>query len=308
MKPAVLAIVGPTASGKTALAVAAARALNGEVVSADSRQVYRGMDIGAGKVSRREMRGVPHHLLDVASPKRVFSAARYRKLGRAAIQKILKRGKLPIVAGGTGFYLDALLYDRLLPEVPPDPKIRAKLKKESAAALFARLRRLDPRRAAAIDRFNKRRLVRALEIIRATKKPVPPRGGGKSAQKSPYRVTAIGLAPEPEALRKNIRDRLTRRLRAGMLRETERLHELGVTWRRLDELGLEYRAASRCLRGLIGREEMSRALERDIRRYAKRQMTWFRRNPAIRWFKTPEAALRHIKKEKLLQKYNRRRQ
>src|SRR3989344_2993718 len=163
-KQKVLIIVGPTSSGKSALAVELARRFNGEVISADSRQVYKGLDIGTGKVTKREMRGVRHHLLDVASPKRVFTAHDFAERARAAIEDIASRGKLPVIAGGAGFYIDAFVGRIVLPEAPANAALRARLETKTAARLFALLKKKDPRRAKTIEPRNKRRLIRALEI------------------------------------------------------------------------------------------------------------------------------------------------
>jgi len=286
-----LVILGPTASGKSELAVKLAKKFNGEVVSADSRQVYKGLDIGSGKITRREMRGVRHHLLDVASPRGLFTAARYRALARRAVWDILRRGKLPIVAGGTGLYIDALLYDSPLPTVAPDPKLRARLEKKSAAELYARLKKLDPRRAGNIESKNKHRLVRALEIVLKTGRPVPE----QPERKPIYDTLKIGIALPPEVLKKRIRARLAKRLKQGMLQEVHKLHEAGVSWKRLDDLGLEYRHASRYLRGLISREEMVRTIEGESWKYARRQMTWWRKDKGIRWIKSAsDLALKKI--------------
>jgi len=283
-KSLVIAIVGPTASGKTALSVALAQRFNGEVISADSRQVYRGMDIGTGKVTRREMGGIPHYLLDVASPRRTFTAARYQRLGTKAIKHILTQGKLPIVAGGTGLYIDALLYDYALPAVKPDAKLRKKLEKRSAENLFAELKRRDPRRAKNIDRHNKRRLVRALEIVLLTKHPVPSREEALG-RTSEYDVFKIGISPSPDELKKNIAARLAKRLRGGMVKEVEHLHENGLSWKRFDGFGLEYRFVSRYVRGMITKQEMIDSIKKESWLYAKRQMTWFKRDTTIHWIK-----------------------
>jgi len=284
----IIAIVGPTSSGKTSLSITLAKKYNGAVVSADSRQVYRGMDIGTGKVTKREMRGVPHYLLDVASPKRTFSAATYRQKARKAVGAIARSGKLPIICGGTGFYVDALLSRTFLPDVKPNPTLRKKWDAMETKDLFAMLTQKDPRRAARIDPHNKRRLVRALEIIATTGKPVPL---ASSALETDYRILFIGLRTNPEKLRRAIHDRLLARLRHGMIAEVRRLHEKnGMSWQRLDDLGLEYRYVSRYLRGLLAKQEMIAALEMEIQHYAKRQMTWFKRNSAIHWITDKKSA------------------
>ncbi len=301
--PKLIVILGPTASGKSDLAVRIAKKLGGEIISADSRQVYRGLDIGSGKITAREMRGVPHHLLDVASPRGVFSVARYQKLARKALRDIVRRGRVPIIAGGTGFYIDALLYDTSLPAVKPDAKLRAALEKKSAAVLFGELQRKDPARAAAIDRHNKRRLIRALEIIRATGKPVPAAAGTEAGAKQhaaflsklgiePQDVLKIGIAWPAEALRARIHKRLLARMRQGMVAEVRRLHAEGLSWQRLDNLGLEYRSISRFLRGMLSKEEMLALLEKEIWHYARRQMTWWRKDAAIHWLNDSHSAIK----------------
>ncbi len=172
-KPKIIVIPGPTASGKSNLAVKLAKKFNGEIISADSRQVYKGLDIGSGKITKKEMRGVPHYLLDVASPKRTFTVSQYQKLAKKALEKILAKNKLPIVCGGTGFYIDALIYNYNLPAIPPQPKLRKQLEQKSTEELFEQLKKIDLKRAENIDKNNRRRIIRALEIIFVTKRPVP---------------------------------------------------------------------------------------------------------------------------------------
>ncbi len=286
-KPRVLVVVGPTASGKSALAVMLAKKLNGEVVFVDSRQVYRGLDIGSGKITHREMQSVPHHLLDVASPKRVFTIAQYVPRAERAIRDIVRRGKLPIVCGGTAFYIDALLGIATIPPVPPDPKLRAQLARLSTEALADRLETLDPERAATIDRKNRVRLVRAIEIVMRTGKPVP----RVPAASNRYDALIIGITRPKEELRARIHTRLIARLRTGMVHEVEHLHASGVSWARLEALGLEYRFVSRYLRGNFSKERMRADLEHAIAQYAKRQMTWWKRNSAIQWITDSHDAL-----------------
>ncbi len=277
----VIIIVGPTSSGKSALAVELAIKFGGEVVSADSRQVYRGLNIGTGKVTKREMKDVRHHLLDVASAKKIFTAQEYVTRGRRVISDILARGKLPIVCGGTGFYIDALLGRLALPDVPPNLRLREKLEKKTAQQLLALLKRRDLRRAKSIDPQNKRRLIRALEINAALGK-VP------AAQKIMiyHNVLWIGLAVPPEELRLKINARLKQRLKSGMITEAKRLHQQGLSYKRMAELGLEYRSLARFLQKHISRDELERQLRNAIWRYAKRQMTYWRRNRDIVWLKT----------------------
>ncbi|MEY4731431.1 MAG: hypothetical protein RL681_377 [Candidatus Parcubacteria bacterium] len=289
----IVVILGPTASGKSALAVRLAKEYGGEVISADSRQVYRGLDRGTCKITRREMRGIPHHLLDVASPRRQFSAARYDALARRALRGIIRRGKLPIICGGSGQYIDALLGAHPIPNVPPDAKLRARFERLSVAELFAKLKNLDPRRAAEIDRHNPRRLVRALEIVITTGKPVPNVALRQvQDKKSPYDFLKFGLNPPAAELRRRLNTRLAKDIRCGLITETKKLHEQGLSWKRLNELGLEYRLVAQYLRGEIQtKEELSQKLQRELWQYTKRQMRWWKRDKDIRWARDERTAM-----------------
>ena len=277
-KPRIIVVIGPTASGKSALAIRLARKFNGEIISADSRQVYRGMDIGTGKVTKQEQKLARHWLLDVASPIRQYTVAHFKRDAQRAIHNIFRRGKLPIICGGTGFWIDALVYDQSLPNVKPDAKLRAQLGKLSTAQLYARLKKHDPARAASIDRYNPVRLIRALEIVLSTGRPVPPKLNG-----SPFEPFILGITrPVPE-LKRRIEKRLNTRLKAGMIAEVRRLHASGVSWKRLESFGLEYRWLARFLQNKISRTEMRDGLLHDIIAYSKRQLTWWRKNKDIRW-------------------------
>ncbi len=276
--PKVIAIVGPTATGKSDLAVEMALLHGGEVVSADSRQVYKGMDIGSGKVTKAEMKGVPHHLLDVAQPKKVYDVELFKKDAAQAIADIMGKGKLPIIAGGTGFYIDSLLSGEIFPEVPANNKLRAALAKKSAEALMKEITKLDPRRARALDPFNKVRIIRAIEIARALGS-VP-----KVKHSKQYETLYIGLTVDMETLREKIRTRLLKRIDAGMIREVSALRRKGVTWKRFHQLGLEYRYVALYLQKKLSKTEMLAQLEQEIVHYAKRQVQWFKRNTDIKWF------------------------
>lgn len=276
-KPKIIVIVGPTASGKTALSIKLAKLLGGEIVSADSRQVYRGLTLGTGKVTKKEMAGVPHHLLDVASPKRVYTASNYVKQARKAIVEILERGNVPIVCGGTGFYIDTLLGRMNIPEVPPNKALRKKLEKLTAEQLFKLLLKKDPARAKTIDRRNPVRLIRALEIVEALGK-VP-----KQKIAEPYEALLLGVSLEQNKLHKNIHARLLSRIKLGMLTEARKLHAQGLSWKRMEDLGLEYRYMALHLQGKISKVEMLEQLESEIVKYAKRQMTWFKRHKDVMW-------------------------
>ncbi len=284
-KPKILVILGPTSSGKSDLGVRLAKKLNGEIISADSRQVYKGLDIGTGKITEKEMKGVSHYLLDVADPKRTFSVTRYQKLGRQAIKKIIAKGKLPIIVGGTGLYIDALVYDYLIPKVKPNLILRKELEKLDTEKLFSKLKILDPQRASNIDPHNRRRLIRALEILSVQSIPSLEEVLKKT---SPYEVTKIGLRRDPEELKILINQRLQKRFKKGMIREVQNLLATKkITHKRLEDLGLEYRYISRYLRGLITKSEMIQQLETESYRYAKRQMTWFKRDKEIEWIDLP---------------------
>jgi len=288
--PKLLVIVGPTASGKTSLSIKLAKEFNGEVISADSRQVYKGMNLGTGKITKKEMQGIKHYLLDVASPKSRFSAAQFVKLGEKAIKEIQKKGKLPIVCGGTGFYVDALIYG--LPKtVAPDWKLRQRLEKLSASQLLNKLRRVDAKRAKNIDPQNKRRLIRALEIALKTGAPVPPQ-----SRTLKYNVLKIGVKWNKKELRKRIHDRLLARMKQRMVKEVEKLHKQGVSWQKLDDFGLEYRFIARYLKGDLIKEEMLIQLETAIWHYAKRQITWFKRDKEIHWLNDYKRVEKLVKK------------
>ncbi len=282
-KPKILVIVGPTASGKSDLAVKLARKFKGEIISADSRQVYKGLDAGTGKITKAEMRGIPHHMLDIANPKKQFSVAEYKKLAEEEMENILKRNKLPIVVGGTGFYADAITNRVILPEVPPNKALRKRLEKMSTEKLFALLKKKDAERAKNIDKHNKVRLVRALEIVEALGKV--PRIKTKTSKDTKY--IWVGLKPKQKDLEKKIYQRILQRL-PKMIREAEKLRATGLSFKRMEELGLEYRYLARLLQNKITKKEFVEQLFAEIKKYSKRQMTWFKRNQNIKWFKPSE--------------------
>lgn len=327
--PNVLVVLGPTASGKSELAVTLALRLRSgqakkrygikgaEIISADSRQIYKGLDIGSGKVPGKwrnakgnmsfVYKGIRHHMIDFVNPRRQYSAAQYQKSASKILYTLLANGYLPIVCGGTGFYIDALLSGSSFPAAIPNPKLRRTLEKQSASALFAQLRKLDPQRAKTIDRHNKRRLIRAIEIVRATGNQVPslisaeggrarlPATGGNGRIRE-FDVLKIGIQLPSETLRVRIHERLMKRLRQGMIAEVKKLHTPppggSLSWKRLDDLGLEYRYVSHYLRGTLTKEKMTRTIEYESWHYAKRQMTWWRRDKDIAWCRNEKEALR----------------
>ena len=293
-KQKIIVILGPTSGGKSDLAVKIARKFNGEIISADSRQVYKNMDIGSGKITKKEMLGVPHYLLDVANPERTFTVSQYQKLAKKALAKILKKGKLPIICGGTGLYIDAIIYDYKFPKAPPNKKLRQKLEKLKTKKLFERLEKLDPRRAKNIDSHNRRRLIRALEIVLTTKKPTPPL---VAADSNSYKILKLGIKKSPGELKKRIEKRLYKRLKQQrIIKEIENLHKNGLSWKKLDSFGLEYRFISRYLRKLISRQEMIELILKESYKYSKRQMTWFKRDKNIYWIEKENQAIELVKK------------
>ena len=317
-KNKIIVILGPTASGKTKLAIKLAEKFNGEIVSADSRQVYRGMDVGTGKdlrdysvilepkviescrkadksetlslrsaPLRHDTVQIPYHLIDVADPKKQFNLAKYQKMAFAAIDDIIRRGKLPILAGGSGLYLQAVVDNYKLSEVKKDLVARKKLEKLSVETLFNNLKKLAPKMAAKLnqsDKKNKRRLIRYLEILEQDKNFKSRRG------KMKYDALIIGVKFNKDILKQRIFKRLIERFKEqNMIGEVENLHAQGLSWKRLEEFGLEYKYISLYLRGELKYEEMVEKLNLAIFQFAKRQFTWFNRwekqGVKINWLK-----------------------
>src|SRR3989344_1481259 len=247
-KPKVLAIVGPNASGKSDLAVQLAHNFNGEVISADSRQVYKGLDLASGKIPGKwkirgfnrlyEYQDIPHHLVDIISPRKHFTVQQYKKKAQRALHNILERGKLPIVAGGTGFYVDTFLYDFQIPEAPPNKQLRRELEALTTKQLMHRLSALDPNRAKSIDAKNRRRIIRAIEIVVSIHSPVPQID--LFNKESPYNLLKIGIELPKGELKRKIVARLDRGIKDGMIEEVKRTHLLGVSWEILKPMGLEF--------------------------------------------------------------------
>lgn len=280
-RPKLIAVVGPTATGKTKLAVRLAKKFNGEIISADSRQVFRGMNIGTGK-DLGDYAGVPYHLIDVAAPMTPYNVAKYQKAARAAIADIEKRGRLPIICGGTGLYVDAVIYGYRFVEVSAKKtaETRQMLDRMSLSDLLARLEKVDPETFLKIDRKNRRRVQRALEIFYVTGKM---KSETDKKERPDYDVLVLGVTFPIEEIYQRIDARLGSRLQEGMVREIESLRQAGVSWKRLEEFGLEYRYISRYLRGLLTFEQAEEQLKNEIHHFAKRQLTWFKRNKDIKW-------------------------
>ena len=315
MKKKLIVILGPTASGKSEVAIKLALRLGSgqakkfgikgaEIVSADSRQVYCGMNIGTGKITKKEMSGIPHHLLDVASPKRRFTVSQYRKLALKAIDKIFKKGKIPILCGGTGFYIQAVVDGIIIPEVKPDWRLRSNLNKFPVEKLYKILKKLDPQRAKTIEKENKRRLIRAIEIVLKTKKPVPP----LKFNPLPYPVLMIGVKRPKKELKQRIKERFFEWLKRGIILEVIKLRKMGVSFKRIGYFGMHYREIAKYLQNKIDEKEMIENSIKEIQNYAKRQMTWFthqnfaeqnlggfKRDKRIHWVKTQKEAERLVK-------------
>ena len=276
MRQKVIVIVGQTATGKSNLAVKIALQLRcSEIISADSRQVYKGLNIGTGKITKKEMKGIPHHLLDIANPKFKFTVSQYKKLAENKIKEIVKKNKIPIITGGTGFYIDAITKGVIFPEVLPNKKLRKILEKKSEIELFKILHKLDLRRAKNIDSKNKVRLIRAIEIVKALGR-VP-----KITEIKPmYKFIKIGLYLPPDELKKKVEQRVKKMFYplagGGLLSEIKKLKKSGVSNKRLKELGFEYF------------EPTEEKVIKQTLKYAKRQMTWFKRDKEIRWFNPKE--------------------
>lgn len=290
MNPQIIVILGPTATGKSDIAVQIAKqistreefALGGngaEIISADSRQVFKGMDLGSGKITKKEMLGIPHHLLDVANPKNFFSVVKYKELAEKSIEKILSKNKTPIICGGTGFYIDSIVKNIILPEVKLNKKLRAKLEKYSVEKLFKILKSLSPSRAKDIDKNNKVRLIRAIEIAKELGS-VPKIKEGQNK----YNFIIIGIDSKDDILKQRIEKRLLKRIKLGLINEVKKLHKQGVSWKRLESFGLEYKQTALYLQKKIAKNEMIENLKNEIWHFVKRQRTWFKRNQNIKWY------------------------
>lgn len=279
----IIVVVGPTSGGKSAFAVKLAKKINGEIISADSRQVYKGLNLASGKITKKEMAGIPHHCLDLVSPKTIFTAERYAKCAQNAIKDTMARGKTPIIVGGTGFYIDTALGRMNTAKVPPNWKLRKSLEKKSVDTLFKILKKFAPERSKTVEQKNKRRLIRAIEIAKLTKKKT-----FNKNQPVSYMIPVdadivwLGIKTKPEELRKKINNRIEKYF-DGMVREIKRLHRNGVSWKRLEVLGLWPKWSAEYVRSRIGKAEALQKLKTETWRYSRRQMTWFRRNKKIRW-------------------------
>lgn len=284
-------IVGPTASGKTAASIALAKKLDAEIVSADSIQVYRGMDIGSAKPTMEERQGIPHHLMDavdIDSPR--FSVAEYRRMAEEAIEDIINRGKYPLIVGGTGLYVNSLIYPLNFTTVASDEKLRAKLaalEQAQKGAVYALLKKEDPKAAERLHPNDTKRIIRALEVVRLTGKPIDDHGGdfaNSANAEIPYQPTIIGLTMPREALYERINLRVDIMLEQGLLDEAKAIYDAGYDASLPALQGLGYKQLFKYFGGEYTLEQTIDAIKLETRRFAKRQLTWFRRDKRIIWF------------------------
>ena len=291
-RPPLVIITGPTAVGKTALSVKLAKQLNGEIISADSMQVYRYMDIGSAKVTREEMDGVPHHLIDVLDPREEFNVVTFQRMAREALQGIYARGHLPIIAGGTGFYIQALLYDIDFTETDEDTSFRKELEEkaetEGSGVLHRMLAEVDPESAAAIHANNVKRVIRALEFYKQTGTRISAHNERERQKKSPYRFFYYVLTTDRPVLYERIDRRVDLMMEQGLVEEVRQLKEMGCTRELVSMQGLGYKEILSYLDGEASLEEAVYILKRDTRHFAKRQLTWFKRERDVRWLNLPE--------------------
>lgn len=316
VKPRIIVVMGPTASGKSDAAIKLAKEFNGEVISADSRQIYKGLNLGSGKITRDKFKpifnfqfsifkhkegfyseGIKHYLIDVAEPMEEFNVSHFKKAAEKAIEEILSKGKLPIICGGTGFWIQALTNDMQLPDVKPNPALRSMLRSKSAEELFEQLKKIDPERAKKIDGKNPVRLIRAIEIATAIGKvPAIQDTRYKIQDTNKYEFLEIAIDVPREILNAKIKKRLDERFDAGMIEEAENLNKNGVSFEWMEKIGLEYRWISRFLQKQISLQEMQEKLYFDSIHYAKRQMTWLKKNKKILWQENYDQIKKEVEK------------
>jgi len=285
-------LTGPTAAGKTKLSVALAKAIDGEIISADSMQVYRHMDIGSAKIRPEEMEGIPHHLIDILEPIEECSVIRFQELAKKAVGEIYGRGRIPIVAGGTGFYIQALLYDIDFTENEDNQEIRRELealsRREGPKALHRRLREADPKAAEQIHANNVKRVIRALEYYQLTGQRISEHNASQKQKETPYNAAYFVLNDEREHLYKRIDMRVDAMLKEGLLEEVKALRAMGCSKGMVSMQGLGYKELLSYLEGEADFPEAIRILKRDTRHFAKRQLTWFRRERDVIWLNQPD--------------------
>ena len=279
--PKLVVLLGPTASGKSGSGIRLAQHFNGEIISADSRQVYRGLDIGTAKVTPAEQALVPHHVLDVADPREVYTVVQFQQDAITAINDTIKRGHQPFLVGGSPHYIQAVVDNLDIPHIEPQPELRAQLEKRPLPELLAQLEELDPQSAATIDRNNPRRVIRALEVCLISGNPFSQQ---RKMAEPLYQSLLLGIEWPREILYRRIDARVDERMQQGMVQEVQRLLDEGISRERLEALGLEYRYITRLLRGEFKNEdEMVQKLKYAIHDFTRRQLTWFRKDKRIVW-------------------------
>lgn len=288
MPPKILVIVGPTASGKTRMAVELSQRHNGEVISADSMQIYRTMDIGTAKPTKEEKGGIPHHMIDVADPEEDFSVARYVEMAARCVDDVLERGKLPIVAGGTGLYIDSLLSGRTFAPFSPDSALRGELEREleekGGQAMLEALAQVDPEAAQRLHPNDHKRIIRALEVYRSTGKTITQHNRETQAIPPRYNALTIGLAfQDRQAMWRRIDQRVDEMVAAGLEDEVRRLLTSGISPKCTAMQAIGYKEFTQALSGEMTWQEAADVVKLRSRQYAKRQLTWFGRNPNTRW-------------------------
>ncbi len=286
-KNKLIVILGPTAVGKTEFAIKLAKKFNGEIISADSKQVYKEMDIGTGKVSKKEMKGIPHYLLDIVSPKKHFSVAQYQKLAYKNINKILKKEKVPFLVGGSPFYIYSIVEGWTFPKMKPNWKLRKKLEKKTKEELFAILKKLDKERAKTIEKENKRRLIRAIEIAKTFGK-IP-----KLKKNPQFDCLLIGIKKQKDELKKRISKRVDKMIRLGLEKEVRKLVKK-YGWNPLLQT-IGYGEWLPYFEEKISKNEVGEKIKENTFQFAKRQMTWFKRDKRIHWFKNYKETEKLIK-------------
>lgn len=292
--PKLIAIVGPTASGKTSLGIEIAQKYNGEIISADSRQVYKKMNIGTAKppgtwsdyddTAVYMIQGVPHYMIDIVDPGELFSLSHFKELARFYINHILKRGKIPIVVGGTGLYIWSIIDNLSLPPVPPNKKLRKSLEEKPLTELVALLSKLDPASAESIDLKNPRRVLRALEVVILTGKSFYEQRG---KQEPNFSVLQIGIDLPREKLYSQIEERIDQQIKLGLVEEVASLEKQKYGWNLPSMSGIGYKQIGSYLRGEVDLATAITTLKRDTRHYARRQLTWFKRDKRIQWVTSP---------------------
>lgn len=286
-KTPLIIITGPTAAGKTALSIALAKAVGGEIISADSMQIYRHMDIGSAKIRPEEMEGIPHHLIDVLEPWEDFNVVTFQQLAREAVADIRSRGRIPILAGGTGFYIQALLYDIDFKENPEGGAIRRELEalasEQGPEHLHRLLKEVDPESAEAIHAHNVKRVIRALEYYRQTGEKISVHNAREQQKESPYDFRYYVINMERSRLYQRIDQRVDLMLKEGLVDEVKALQQMGCKRGMVSMQGLGYKEILDYLNGACTLEEAVYTLKRDTRHFAKRQLTWFKRERDVRW-------------------------